>query len=795
MLNKSLIQLLSAVLLVGFLSACGEGEDRQEKYLERAQANFKEGNFEKARVEARNVLQINPKNVPARQLLGEISFKDGDIRKAYGAFLSVVDADPENIGALTHLAQIFLAVKDNEKTVEYTNRVLAIEPDNAQVMGYKALALVAQGDIAAAEALSREALAIDAGIVEAVGVLVQKHYKEEQPELGLALLDAAQKVSPKETRLNSMKISLLETMGRKDAVEDELVKLTNEYPEERRYATTLAKYYIRESRLENAEAVLRGHAERNEDNVEAKLALVSFMLQHNSKEAAVAQVQQYIDAEPDQSQLLLALAELHLFTGDYDSAISVLESAVDSNPRSVGSIEARNLLVGIFLQQEKAAPAEKLLDEIFEIEPENPVALLTRSRLALSQEKNKDAIADLRVILKNDPENVMALKLLAAAQEREGSEGLALDNYKKLMILEQPDLGVLASAARLAIQSEQYQEAENYIRQALELDANNAGLVTNLIRLLVLKEDWEAAKSFAQRLIDKEDSEALGYFLKAGLDARMDGKGEAIKSLKRSLEIEPKAVESLASLATMLAEEESVESAIDYVGNHCDTYNEQAHCRHLLGSLYAQNKAYDKAEESLKAALSLNDKQVTSYRQLAKVYAAQRKTDDIVATLKQGLEATDDQSMAFELANFYYQIQDYQKSSEVYKAMINANADSLPAKNNLAMLYAEFMNTPENLKEAAALIADLQDSDNPAYLDTVGWVLYLTGEYDRAVTYLQAAVDKVGSSGLLQYHLGMAFYKLGDLENAKIHLELAIENKEARYAGFDLAEATLAELQ
>ena len=56
-------------------------------------------------------------------------------------------------------------------------------------------------------------------------------------------------------------------------------------------------------------------------------------------------------------------------------------------------------------------------------------------------------------------------------------------------------------------------------------------------------------------------------------------------------------------------------------------------------------------------------------------------------------------------------------------------------------------------------------------------------------------MDKVGSSGLLQYHLGMAFYKLGDLENAKIHLELAIENKEARYAGFDLAEATLAELQ
>ena len=92
----------------------------------------------------------------------------------------------------------------------------------------------------------------------------------------------------------------------------------------------------------------------------------------------------------------------------------------------------------------------------------------------------------------------------------------------------------------------------------------------------------------------------------------------------------------------------------------------------------------------------------------------------------------------------------------------------------------KILSSPENLAKARALAADLQDSDNPAFLDTVGWVMYMNGDYEQAITYSLAAVDKVGTSTLLQYHLGMAYYKSGDLEKAKTHLELSHAN--ARYS-------------
>ena len=369
-----------------------------------------------------------------------------------------------------------------------------------------------------------------------------------------------------------MKISVLESMGRVKDVEVELKKLAARFSDEARYTETLAKYYVRESNLDAAEDVLRKFADLNEDDVDAKLSIISFLLQQRSKDQAIQQAQDYLEQDKDQSKFSTALAQLHLFTGDKESAVGVLEAAIDRDPRSVGSIEARNTLIGIYLADDARDVADKFLAEIFEIEPENADALLTRARLSLSDNELKDGISDLRVILKNDPESIVALTLLASAQEVDGREGLALDNYKKLMTLQAPDLAVLTSAARLAIASEQYQEAEGYIRQALELEGDNASLVTNLVKLLALKEDWDAARSFAQRLVDSEKSKALGYFLMAGVDARLEDDDSAIKNLKASLKSQPKGVESLTSLSTLIIKKNGLEAAVNFVSEHCESY-------------------------------------------------------------------------------------------------------------------------------------------------------------------------------------------------------------------------------
>jgi Flp pilus assembly protein TadD len=83
------------------------------------------------------------------------------------------------------------------------------------------------------------------------------------------------------------------------------------------------------------------------------------------------------------------------------------------------------------------------------------------------------------------------------------------------------------------------------------------------------------------------------------------------------------------------------------------------------------------------------------------------------------------------------------------------------------------------------------DSDNPALLDTYGWVLYRRGRYTEAIPPLEKAVGKAPQAQELRYHLGMALLKAGRTAEARENLEAAVRG-EQRYAGSEEARAALA---
>jgi Tfp pilus assembly protein PilF len=58
------------------------------------------------------------------------------------------------------------------------------------------------------------------------------------------------------------------------------------------------------------------------------------------------------------------------------------------------------------------------------------------------------------------------------------------------------------------------------------------------------------------------------------------------------------------------------------------------------------------------------------------------------------------------------------------------------------------------------------------------------------VVYLKEANEKITDHPVIKYHLGMAYYKNGDKENAKKELEKALE-LDSKFSGAEEARATL----
>ena len=82
--------LISAFISACVLAGCGSPEERANEHLAAAQEFFDAGNYAKANLEARNAVQIQPRNARARFLLAEIAEQQQDYQGVFGHLMVAV---------------------------------------------------------------------------------------------------------------------------------------------------------------------------------------------------------------------------------------------------------------------------------------------------------------------------------------------------------------------------------------------------------------------------------------------------------------------------------------------------------------------------------------------------------------------------------------------------------------------------------------------------------------------------------------------------------------------------------
>jgi Flp pilus assembly protein TadD len=111
-----------------------------------------------------------------------------------------------------------------------------------------------------------------------------------------------------------------------------------------------------------------------------------------------------------------------------------------------------------------------------------------------------------------------------------------------------------------------------------------------------------------------------------------------------------------------------------------------------------------------------------------------------------------------------------------YRAILDHNPRMDIAANNLAALVADYKyKDQQDLDNALQLAQRFQNSDNPFYLDTLGWLNYRKGDYSLAVVFLARAAEARPDNPHLNFHLGMAHYKAGNQQEARRYLEKAVK--------------------
>jgi spermidine synthase len=127
----------------------------------------------------------------------------------------------------------------------------------------------------------------------------------------------------------------------------------------------------------------------------------------------------------------------------------------------------------------------------------------------------------------------------------------------------------------------------------------------------------------------------------------------------------------------------------------------------------------------------------------------------------------------FNLAGYYLEEGYVDSAMAAYRKAIDIDPNDSDSMNSLAWTLADVGGDLDAALRLARRATELDPSG--ANLDTLGWVYFKRGEFDRAADVLESCVERWGEDPEYLYHLGLAYSKQGREDLAKSTLKRCTE--------------------
>ena len=443
---RPLRQILLSLLLTLFLVACGRPDEQAAVHAARASELLAAGDFVNARVESLNALQISPKNATARFVLARLAERDGDISQMLGHLEIVTGEDPQHLQARLDLARVLFFGEDYAGAGRLVEQAERLAPDDPGLRLIRARLAINAGDLARAQQDLDFILGRDPGLVEAA-LLRGTLYAVDDPSRAVADLSAAiarVDVAASEG-LRRTRLQLLRRLGITDLLEQELLAMQGDYPGEN-YPHDLARLYVSQGRLDEAEAALRSVTRQTPGNADAVLALALF--QHRTRQdpvAAEATMTALAGASTGEPGSELVQARYLEATGREREALRIYRQVADAGVRSPATLQARNRMAAFALATNEPAEARQWYDQVLAESPDDVDARIGRAQIAIREGRTEEALADLRAAVRKAPGHEAGLLLLARTHARAGQPELAERAWRRLLQTD-PDQPIALSA-------------------------------------------------------------------------------------------------------------------------------------------------------------------------------------------------------------------------------------------------------------------------------------------------------------------------------------------------------------
>ena len=364
--------------------------------------------------------------------------------------------------------------------------------------------------------------------------------------------------------------------------------------------------------------------------------------------------------------------------------------------------------------------ANKAMDEYrlaIEADPSSEFLTSALAELYVKTGRIRDAVLQAQDILKRDPNNLEAHKLLGRIYlrslgdmpgEGNGSDNvlkLAIEQYQEIIKIEPDNVDDHLLLGRLYRLNNDLQKAEAELKTAVKLDPNSEEAVTTLALLYTDEGDTAHALQVLSAVPDAGRSAKLYSALGATYEQRKDYKG-AIDAYKHAIMLDRDNLDAIRGLAENLLNDGQIDKALEQFKVIADANPEDAQTFLRISEIYRRQGKYDEALDSLKKAQAMVPDALEVPYNIAVVYEAQGRYDDGEKILLDLLKKTEKPDSSYSQADrnnrgiFIERLGMIYRDQENYPAAVEAFRKMLPlGDENARTGYQDIIDTYRDAKQ------------------------------------------------------------------------------------------------
>jgi tetratricopeptide (TPR) repeat protein len=431
-------------------------------------------------------------------------------------------------------------------------------------------------------------------------------------------------------------------------------------------------------------------------------------------------------------------------------------------------IEARQIIAAIYIRQENADDAFQYLEGIIESNEASDPQLFGSLLGVLAREKNTTTVLAVTRRIADKYQGRAHAQFLHGMLAAQGGESIeALKYLDKALDMEDVE-GAHNARAKILLKLGRREEAVISLRKAVQSRPDDQKLRLTYARLLVDVKQYEKARAEFETLHRTSPDDADLLYTLGLLSLESQRLDDAEKYMLKLVKTNQREGEAQYYLGRVNEGQGQYQEAIDWYGKvHVGEYLFDAKLR--IADLLSQSGRYDEAHAHLDSML----KGSQSNGSLVRIYLSK---GDLLRLEMRYAEAVEIYTTALNIIPgntdlLYARAMVSEKIGRLdileadIRAILKTEPDNAHALNALGFTLADQTNRYNEAYSYIKRAIEIRP-DDPAIIDSFGWVNYRLGKYDEAIRLLRTALSQFDDSEI-SAHLGEVLWVSGSQEEAR----------------------------